>query len=131
MGAKQRAKAKAHAAKDNTDGEQPSEPIPYTQEERSRKWTNITFELGNMRIFDDIMTPYVRIGMRLFVDVGRDFVYKLELPQYSRTAHFNFVNDKRKEKENGLKIVFNKIRVDGEGDENKVNELNKLQENLF
>ncbi len=132
MGTKQRAKAaKAEKVAKKLAELANTEPVPYTKEERSRKWTNINFELDKMRIVEDIMIPYVTIGMRLFVDVGRDFVYTLELPQLSRTANFNFVNDRRKEKENGLKLVFNKVRVDNEGDENPINELNKVQETLF
>jgi hypothetical protein len=130
MGSKHKKNGKK-GKKSSANPDKPDIPIPYTLDERSKKWTNICFELMKMHVYEDVVTRYVSIGMKLFVDVGRDFHYSLDLPQYSRVAEFHFVNDKRKEKENGLKLTFKKIRVEGEDDEHPINKLNKMQEHLF
>ena len=106
------------------------EPVAYTRAERNAKVTKILIQLMQIQM-DHVLTDDIRKGLDEFIATGESYIYEHYLPQYSRVMQIHFVNDKNKDKENSINIVFNKIRIEGEGDENPINKLNALQEGMF
>ncbi len=104
--------------------------IPYTKEEREKKWNKIFMQLMHMEI-DHVLTSDVKKNINDFVESGKEYHEEIELPEYSRIMIINFVNDKKKDKENCINLRFKKIRIENEGSDNPINELNELQEHMF
>lgn len=105
-------------------------PKPYTHEERVKKINNIMIQLMNIKM-EHVLTPEVTKGMNEFRDNGMSFHTQVELPEYSRVMIVDFENDKNKDKDNAINFQFKKIRIEGEGAENPINKLNKMQEDLL
>lgn len=103
-------------------------PKPYTESERNAKMTAITFQMLQMNI-SHLVTDDLKKHMTEFIKHGTAYQEKIDLPEYSRIMNVNFINDKGQE--TFIKLAFKKIRVEGEGDENPINKLNKLQEELM
>lgn len=109
---------------------EPKPPIPYTESERSKKITMIMFKLSTMDMAQEL-TPEIRSNFQKFIKEGTEYETELDLPQFGKTLQIKLVNDKRRDKENYVKFIFKRIRVEGEGEENPINKLNKLQEEIF
>ena len=112
---------------------QNKQPTPYTEDERSTKVTRILIQLMQLE-FDQYLTTEVRAGLDSFIKTGEDYIYDHNIPQISRIMRIHFVNDKNREKENSINMIFNRIRIQDDTDpqlRHKVNELNEAQENMF
>lgn len=103
-------------------------PKPYTKEERERKINLIRIQLLEIDLYRVLGQEHLE-KIQEFVTKGTDYYEVIDLPMYSREMIINLINDKRKQTYINLK--FKRIRVDEEGDDNKINELNKIQEELF
>jgi len=129
MGKKSRNKKQRRLERERKKAER-NKPRPYTYEERNKKITSILMQLMNMGM-DHVLTPEFRQGLFDWRDNGTAFHAELDLPEYSRKLVASFDNDFSKDKDNALNFVFQRVRIQGEGDENKVNEINKIQEKLI
>ncbi len=129
MGRKSRDKKKRRLEKEKKLAEK-LKSRPYTKEERNKKINNIILQLMKIGM-DHALPDNVRTSLFEFRDNGTPFHAEVELPEYSRILIANFENDFSKDKDNALNFQFKKIRIDGEGDDNPINELNKLQESLM
>ena len=104
-------------------------PLPYTEQERQRKITNIYLQLMQIQM-DHVLTAEIKQGLHEFIKNGTEYHHVMELPAYSRVLKINFVNDKKKDAHNGMHLQFRKISIDNGDPKNPLNQLNKLQEGL-
>jgi hypothetical protein len=102
-------------------------PIPYKKSERLSKIANIFKQLLEYKM-DHVLTNEIVDGINEFKTNGTEYHTELELPEYGRTLVVDFVNDKRLDQDNAITFRFQKIRVEGD---DKINELNSLQESLL
>lgn len=116
--------------KNNTKKSENLDPVPYTKAERESKISKVKIQLMQIDMYH-VLTDEAKAGLKEFIDSGKDYCKEINLPQYSRILIINFVNDKNKDSENMFHLKFNKIRIEGVGDEHPINKLNKAQEEMF
>ena len=102
--------------------------IPYTEQERSKKITGIMLQLSSIDM-SHVLTREIHDAIQKFIKTGESYNAKIDLPAYGRIMEINFVNNKKEE--TYIKFLFKRIRVDGEGNENPINKLNKIQEEIL
>jgi len=102
--------------------------IPMTESERNKKITNIMFKLAQKNM-DHIVTDELKSHMNSYIKEGKEYIEKIELPEYSIVIEVNLYNDKNKE--TCLNLSFRRIRLPDQGEDHPINKLNSLQENVF
>jgi len=103
--------------------------VPYTQQERNKKITNIILELSELKL-DHVIPPKVTKNLMSYIDTGEEYDENLYLPEYSRTLVIHLDNNKNNDKKNALCLKFNKITIEGEKD-NPINKLANLQDAML
>lgn len=102
--------------------------IPYTEAERQKKVMALQLSFTKAES-DNIITPEIIRKMNNFAKTGESYIENIQIPEFSRELEIHLVNDRNQQ--SYIKLKFNKIRIPGEGDENPINQLNKLQEEIF
>lgn len=106
------------------------EPIPMKREEREKKIKDINMQLITADLFDKV-NQYAKIGLKVWAEHGRDFVYTQPLYEMSRELVYTFYNDERKRHLNMIHVKVLKVTVEGEGDENIINKVNAMHTKDF
>ena len=79
--------------------------------------------------FYHIISDEVKCKINNFIKNGETYIDEIEFPEYSRIMHINLINNKNEK--TFIKLSFKKIRLPEENDDHPINELNKMQEDLF
>lgn len=104
------------------------EPCPYTESERNKKILCLTLQMTGIHM-DHVLTPEIKQNMNNFIKTGEPYNVIVKLPEYSREMEINLVNDRNQSSH--IKFKFIKIRIPDEGDNNPINQLNKIQEEII
>ena len=107
----------------------PKPPEAYTKSDRQRKVTNVMIQLIQVKM-DHTLPESAKEKLHNFVNIGEDYIEDIDLPAYSRIMKIHFVNDKNRDSENSINLIFKRVRVDGDPD-NPINKLNELQEHML
>lgn len=104
--------------------------IPYTKKERQQKINCIYLQLMNKNIYE-IIPKDVKNKINCYIDTGEEYVENIYLEDYGRMLEINLTNNKNINSENMIKLTFKKIIIEGEGKDNPIHKLNKIQEELI